>query len=75
MLITGHDPENIAFGNTLTDDAFPNHKFHYMLSNPPYGVAWKKSQDKVKTEHETLGMDGRFGAGLPRISDGQFLFV
>jgi type I restriction enzyme M protein len=75
MLITGHDPENIAFGNTLTDDAFPNHKFHYMLSNPPYGVDWKKSQDKVKAEHETLGMDGRFGAGLPRISDGQLLFV
>jgi type I restriction enzyme M protein len=75
MLITGHDPENIAFGNTLTDDAFPTHKFHYMLSNPPYGVDWKKSQEKVKAEHETLGVDGRFGAGLPRISDGQLLFV
>lgn len=75
MLITGHDPENIAFGNTLTDDAFPGHKFHYMLSNPPYGVDWKKSQDKVKAEYETQGADGRFGAGLPRISDGQLLFV
>ncbi|MBN7787547.1 SAM-dependent DNA methyltransferase, partial [Ponticoccus gilvus] len=75
MLITGHDPENIAFGNTLTDDAFPTHKFHYMLSNPPYGVDWKKSKDKVTEEHETQGMDGRFGAGLPRISDGQLLFV
>ncbi len=75
MLITGHDPENIAFGNTLTDDAFPAHKFHYMLSNPPYGVDWKKSKDKVTEEYETQGMDGRFGAGLPSISDGQLLFV
>lgn len=75
MLLTGHDPENIAFGNTLTDDAFPTHKFHYMLSNPPYGVDWKKSKDKVTEEHEAQGMDGRFGAGLPRISDGQLLFV
>lgn len=74
MLITGHDPENIAFGDTLKDDAFPNHKFHYMLSNPPYGVDWKKSHDKVRAEHER-GFDGRFGAGLPRISDGQLLFV
>ncbi len=74
MLITGHDPENIAFGNTLTDDAFPTHKFHYMLSNPPYGVDWKKSKDKVTEEYE-LGSSGRFEAGLPRISDGQLLFV
>ena len=75
MLITGHDPENIAFGNTLTEDAFPTHKFHYMLSNPPYGVDWKKSKDKVTEEYETQGIEGRFGAGLPGITDGQLLFV
>ncbi len=75
MLITGHDPEQIAFGNTLTDDAHKGKRFHYMLSNPPYGVDWKKYQDPIKAEHETLGFDGRFGAGLPRVSDGQLLFL
>jgi type I restriction enzyme M protein len=77
MLVTGHDPEQIAFGNTLTDEAksHKGKKFHYMLSNPPYGVDWKKYQDKIKTEAENLGMDGRFGAGTPRISDGQLLFL
>lgn len=75
MLITGHDPDQIAFGNTLTDDAHKGKRFHYMLSNPPYGVDWKKYQDPIKAEHETLGFDGRFGAGLPRVSDGQLLFL
>jgi type I restriction enzyme M protein len=75
MLVTGHDPEQIAFGNTLTHDAHKGKKFHYMLSNPPYGVDWKKYQDPIKDEAETLGKDGRFGAGLPRISDGQLLFL
>jgi len=46
MLVTGHNPEQIAFGNTLTDDAHGNRKFHYMLSNPPYGVDWKKYQEE-----------------------------
>ena len=50
-------------------------RFHYMLSNPPYGVDWKKYQEPIKDEAETLGFDGRFGAGLPRISDGQLLFL
>ncbi|MGH6865532.1 MAG: type I restriction-modification system subunit M, partial [Methyloceanibacter sp.] len=75
MLVTGHDPEQIAFGNTLTHDAHKGKRFHCMLSNPPYGVDWKKYQDPIKQEAETLGMDGRFGAGLPRISDGQLLFL
>jgi type I restriction enzyme M protein len=75
MLVTGHDPEQIAFGNTLTQDAHTDKKFHYILSNPPYGVDWKKYQDLIKAEAEDMGMEGRFGAGTPRISDGQLLFL
>ena len=75
MLVTGHDPENIAFGNTLTQDAHASKTFHYMLSNPPYGVDWKKYADDIKAEASSQGMNGRFGAGLPRISDGQLLFL
>lgn len=75
MLVTGHNPENIAFGNTLTQDAHKDKSFHYMLSNPPYGVDWKKYQDDIKSEADERGMSGRFGAGLPRISDGQLLFL
>jgi type I restriction enzyme M protein len=75
MLVTGHDADKIGFQSTLTKDAHPDKKFHYMLCNPPYGVDWKKDQDGVRAEHETLGNSGRFGAGLPRISDGQLLFL
>jgi type I restriction enzyme M protein len=75
MLITGHDPENIAFGNTLTQDAHASRTFHYMLSNPPYGVDWKKYAEPIQDEHRTNGKSGRFGAGLPRVSDGQLLFL
>lgn len=75
MLVTGHDPEQIAFGNTLTQAAHPSKRFHYMLSNPPYGVDWKKYQEPIKKEADRLGFDGRFGAGTPRISDGQLLFL
>ena len=75
MLVTGHDPEQIAFGNTLTQDAHADKRFHYMLSNPPYGVDWKKYQEPIKAEAENMGFDGRFGAGTPRISDGQLLFL
>ena len=75
MLVTGHDPEQIAFGNTLTQDAHKDKKFHYMLSNPPYGVDWKKYQDSIKAEADNMGLEGRFGAGTPRISDGQLLFL
>jgi len=75
MLVTGHDPEQIAFGNTLIQDAHIDKTFHYILSNPPYGVDWKKYQGPIKAEVENQGLDGRFGAGLPRISDGQLLFL
>ena len=75
MLVTGHNPENIAYGNTLTQDAHVGRYFHYMLSNPPYGVDWKKYAELIREEAANLGMDGRFGAGLPRISDGQLLFL
>ena len=75
MLVTGHDPEQIAFGNTLTEDAHRGKRFHYMLSNPPYGVDWKKYKDPIVDEASELGVDGRFGAGLPRVSDGQLLFL
>ena len=75
MLVTGHSPERIAFGNTLTDDAHKGRGFHYMLSNPPYGVDWKKYREPIEAEAEILGADGRFGAGTPRISDGQLLFL
>ena len=75
MLVTGHNPENIAFGNTLTQDAHADKRFHYMLSNPPYGVDWKKYRDPIESEARTLGTDGRFGAGTPRVSDGQLLFL
>ncbi|MBK1631835.1 restriction endonuclease subunit M [Thiohalocapsa halophila] len=75
MLVTGHDPEQIAFGNTLTQDAHKGKRFHYMLSNPPYGVDWKKYQEPIKDEAAQLGFHGRFGAGTPRVSDGQLLFL
>lgn len=75
MLIKGQDIANIVFGNTLSDDGHPHAKFDYMLSNPPFGVEWKKVQKEVKAEHEQQGHNGRFGPGLPRVSDGSMLFL
>lgn len=75
MLIKGQDVSNIKFGNSFTNDGLERETFDYMLSNPPFGVEWKKVQTHVKAEHEKKGFDGRFGAGLPRISDGSFLFL
>ena len=75
MLIKGQDPARIKCGNTLSNDHFANEKFDYMLSNPPFGVEWKKVQDIIKSEHEKKGFAGRFGPGLPRISDGSLLFL
>jgi type I restriction enzyme M protein len=75
MLITGHNAEHIKFGDTLRDDQLKNEKFDYMLSNPPFGVDWKKAQTEVKKEYEELGFAGRFGAGLPSVSDGSLLFL
>ena len=75
MLIKGQDVANIVPGNTLSDDGFPGRKFDYMLSNPPFGVEWKKVEKAVRDEHEKKGFDGRFGPGLPRVSDGSMLFL
>jgi type I restriction enzyme M protein len=75
MLIKGLAVNNIKFGNTFTNDGLDGETFNYMLSNPPFGVEWKKVQTQVKMEHDKKGFDGRFGAGLPRISDGSFLFL
>lgn len=75
MLIKGQDVANIAFGNTLSDDGHGYKKFDYMLSNPPFGVEWKKVEKEVRKEHEQQGYNGRFGPGLPRVSDGSMLFL
>jgi type I restriction enzyme M protein len=75
MLIKGQDPKNIIRGNTLSADGFPNDKFDYGAANPPFGVDWKKVLDFVKAEHEKKGFAGRFGPGLPRVSDGSLLFL
>jgi type I restriction enzyme M protein len=64
-----------VFGNTLSDDGHPTAKFDYMLSNPPFGVEWKKVEKAVRSEHEHQGFNGRFGPGLPRVSDGSLLFL
>ncbi|MCB1934376.1 MAG: SAM-dependent DNA methyltransferase [Nitrosomonas sp.] len=75
MLIKGQDVANITFGNTFSDDGHLHKKFDYMLSNPPFGVEWKKVEKEVRKEHETQGYSGRFGPGLPRVSDGSLLFL
>lgn len=75
MLIKGQDPANIKFGNSFSQDGLPSMKFDYLLSNPPFGVEWKKVQKVIEDEHEELGFGGRFGAGLPRITDGSLLFL
>ena len=75
MLIKGQDVANIVFGNTFSDDGHIHKKFDYMLSNPPFGVEWKKVEKEVRKEHETQGFNGRFGPGLPRVSDGSLLFL
>ncbi|TCO82665.1 type I restriction enzyme M protein [Plasticicumulans lactativorans] len=75
MLIKGQDVANIVAGNTLSDDGHGARKFDYMLSNPPFGVEWKKVEKAVRQEHEQKGFDGRFGPGLPRVSDGSMLFL
>lgn len=75
MLIKGQDIANITFGNTLSDDQLPGRKFDYALSNPPFGVDWKNVEKAVRNEAETKGYTGRFGPGLPRVSDGALLFL
>lgn len=75
MLIKGQKVDNIKLGNTLSNDQLRTDKFDYMLSNPPFGVDWKKIQKQINDEHSEKGFEGRFGAGLPRVSDGSLLFL
>ena len=75
MLIKGQDIANIKFGNTLSNDGLPGKQFDYMLSNPPFGVEWKKIEKDIRKEAEQQGFNGRFGPGLPRVSDGSLLFL
>ncbi|KUG57519.1 type I restriction-modification system subunit M [Nesterenkonia jeotgali] len=75
MVVKGQSIENIVLGDTLTNPAFRDRTFHYGLSNPPFGVDWKTRRAQVETEHKIQGYDGRFGPGLPRVSDGSLLFL
>lgn len=75
MLIKGQKIDNIKLGNTLSNDQLSDMRFDYMLSNPPFGVDWKKIQKTIVEEHKDKGFAGRFGAGLPRVSDGSLLFL
>ncbi|WP_277590870.1 type I restriction-modification system subunit M [Pseudomonas chlororaphis] len=75
MLIKGQGVDSIKLGNTLSNDQLADKRFDFMLSNPPFGVEWKKVQKQITDEHSHKGFDGRFGPGLPRVSDGSLLFL
>jgi type I restriction enzyme M protein len=75
MMLKGQDASHIVRGNSFSEDGHPRRTFDYLLANPPFGVEWKKVEDVVRAENETRGFAGRFGAGLPRINDGSFLFL
>ena len=75
MMLKGEKASNIRLGNSFSDDAFKGGRYDYLLANPPFGVEWKKVQREIEDEHDKLGFGGRFGAGLPRINDGSFLFL
>src|SRR5699024_4698344 len=75
LMVKGHDPDSVKLGNSFTDDKLAYKQYDYMLSNPPFGVEWKKVADEVKAEHEDRGFRGRFGAGLPPVNDGSLLFL
>lgn len=75
MIIKGQSVDNIYLGDTLSDDGFSGHHFDFLLSNPPFGVEWKTQQKTVTAEHQQRGHAGRFGPGLPRVSDGSLLFL
>jgi len=75
MMLKDQDAANIHFGNSFTEDGLAGKRFDYMLANPPFGVEWKKVQTEIEREHEKDGFTRRFGAGLPRINDGSFLFL
>ena len=74
MLIRGGDPDNMRYGDTLSEDKFSGYRFRYIISNPPFGIDWKREEKAVKEEH-ARGEAGRFAPGLPKISDGQQLFL
>ena len=75
MMLKGQNADNIKLGNSFSDDGHQGERFDYLLANPPFGVEWKKVEEEVKDEHARHGFAGRFGAGLPRINDGSFLFL
>ncbi len=75
MMLKDQDATQIAFGNSFSEDHHEGERFDYLLANPPFGVEWKKVESAVRTEAESKGFKGRFGAGLPRINDGSFLFL
>lgn len=76
LMIKDSDPDRIILGNSLTgEDGHPNRRFDYMLANPPFGVDWKKYAEPIQNEHKALGFQGRYGPGLPRVSDGSMLFL
>jgi type I restriction enzyme M protein len=75
MMLKGQPASNIRLGNSFSEDAFRGQRYDYLLANPPFGVEWKKVEREIRDEHDRLGFDGRFGAGLPRITDGSFLFL
>jgi type I restriction enzyme M protein len=75
LMIKGQNASNIKKGNSISDDKLENEKFDYLITNPPFGVKWEKFAKKVKEEHDQLGHGGRFGAGLPSVGDGSFLFL
>jgi type I restriction enzyme M protein len=75
LMMKGQNLENIAFGDSFTSDGHAGARFDYLLANPPFGVEWKPQERFIRDEADTLGFDGRFGAGLPRINDGSFLFL
>ncbi|WP_417463569.1 type I restriction-modification system subunit M [Kordiimonas sp.] len=75
MMIKGQEANNIKFGNSFTQDGLPGQTFDYVISNPPFGVEWKKIEKEIRAEADGLGLQGRFGAGLPRVSDGSLLFL
>ena len=75
LMIKGQNASNIKKGNSISEDQLNDQKFDYLITNPPFGVKWEKFAKKVKEEHEQLGHGGRFGAGLPSVGDGSFLFL
>ena len=75
MMLKGQPASNIRLGNSFSEDAFAGQRYDYLLANPPFGVEWKRVERVIRHEHDRLGFDGRFGAGLPRINDGSLLFL